>query len=159
MINLIKLKCPNCGANLEVESSREYCYCSHCGTKMLVSNPHEFRIIDEAAILHEKNEAIRLENKIKEIEEKKNAEKENSEENTRHMIILYWTIFGFLSILLYTGNSHKPFAAAFCCAQTGILWAGFILCSRHERNKKLIGKMLFILGCVLVVPLIYFVFK
>lgn len=159
MINLIKLKCPNCGANLEIESSREYCYCTHCGTKMLVNNPHEFRIIDEAAILREKNEAIRLEHKIQENEEKKTAVKEDSEEQTRHMIILFWTIFGFLSILLYAGKNHKPFTAAFCCTQTGILWAGFILWPRHDRKEKLIGKILFILGCILVVPLIYFVFK
>lgn len=33
-MQLIKLVCPNCGANLEVGADREYFFCSYCGTKL-----------------------------------------------------------------------------------------------------------------------------
>lgn len=52
MINLIKLQCPNCGANLEVDSSLKQCFCLYCGAKMLLNNGNEYtiRIIDDAKI-------------------------------------------------------------------------------------------------------------
>ena len=33
-MQLIKLVCPNCGANLEIGSDRDVFYCSYCGTKL-----------------------------------------------------------------------------------------------------------------------------
>lgn len=52
MINLIKLQCPNCSANLEVKDDAKQCFCTYCGTKILLSNEneHTYRIIDEARI-------------------------------------------------------------------------------------------------------------
>lgn len=32
---LIALKCPQCGADLEIDSDREFMYCEYCGTKVL----------------------------------------------------------------------------------------------------------------------------
>ena len=52
MINLVKLQCPNCGANLEVKEDAKFCFCMYCGTKILLNNENErtVRIIDEARI-------------------------------------------------------------------------------------------------------------
>ena len=34
-MSLIALKCPQCGADLEIDSDREFMYCEYCGTKVL----------------------------------------------------------------------------------------------------------------------------
>ena len=33
-MNLVSAKCPNCGANIQVDSERNECFCSFCGTKI-----------------------------------------------------------------------------------------------------------------------------
>ena len=50
MINLIKLQCPNCNANLEIKEDAKFCFCTYCGTKIMLSNENEhiYRIVDEA---------------------------------------------------------------------------------------------------------------
>jgi|GEM_PF-565097 len=49
---IVKLQCPNCGANLETESGKEQCFCLYCGTKLLVHSPgtKTYRIVDEARV-------------------------------------------------------------------------------------------------------------
>ncbi len=49
---IVKLQCPNCGANLETETDKEQCFCVYCGTKLLVHSPgtKTYRIVDEARI-------------------------------------------------------------------------------------------------------------
>ena len=34
-IELISIKCPECGATLSIEENREQAYCTYCGTKIL----------------------------------------------------------------------------------------------------------------------------
>lgn len=33
---LINLKCPSCGAELEVAEGRDICFCTYCGAKILI---------------------------------------------------------------------------------------------------------------------------
>lgn len=35
-MNLIHLRCPDCRADLEVDNSREFCFCQYCGTKIIL---------------------------------------------------------------------------------------------------------------------------
>lgn len=35
-MNLVHLRCPDCGADLEVDNSREFCFCQYCGTKIIL---------------------------------------------------------------------------------------------------------------------------
>lgn len=35
-MEFVQMKCPNCGADLEVENSIDSFYCKYCGTKILV---------------------------------------------------------------------------------------------------------------------------
>lgn len=74
MMNMIKLQCPGCGATLEVDDSRQYCFCSYCGTKIRVQNENEYiyRRIDEAEVAHaETDRMIRLRELEMEAREKK----------------------------------------------------------------------------------------
>ena len=34
-MRFIKFNCPNCGANIELDESREFGFCQYCGTKIV----------------------------------------------------------------------------------------------------------------------------
>ena len=68
MIELTSLKCPECGASLDIPEERDHIFCQYCGTKILLTNDNEkiIRHVDEAAIKQAENESKRLD-----IEERK----------------------------------------------------------------------------------------
>ena len=73
-VQLIAVKCPACGADINVESTREVSFCTYCGTKILMNNENEhiYRNIDEARIMEvEAEKMFRL--REFEIEEKENS--------------------------------------------------------------------------------------
>lgn len=80
-VKLIAVKCPECGANLQIEEGREQVFCSYCGTKIIITNDNEYiyRHIDEAEIKQAETERI-VELKKLEMEEKQRdfAEKTHS---------------------------------------------------------------------------------
>lgn len=51
-VNFISVKCPDCGASLDVEKGRKQVFCTYCGAKILINNDNEYvyRHIDEAGI-------------------------------------------------------------------------------------------------------------
>ena len=51
-IKLISVKCPDCGARLDIEEGRKMAFCSYCGAKILIKDENEytFRHIDETGI-------------------------------------------------------------------------------------------------------------
>lgn len=38
MVKMIPLVCPNCGAKLDIKDGTQTCFCTYCGTKILVSD-------------------------------------------------------------------------------------------------------------------------
>lgn len=36
-MKFVQLRCPNCNANLEIESTLDTCYCQYCGTKIMLT--------------------------------------------------------------------------------------------------------------------------
>ena len=73
-LNLVSVKCPDCGAALSIEEGRKQAFCTYCGAKVLIQNDNEhvYRTIDEAEIAkQEKEKEIALREKeirLKEIE-------------------------------------------------------------------------------------------
>lgn len=62
-IKFVSIKCPECGATLDVEEGRQQIFCSYCGTKVMVQNDNEYiyRHIDEAGVKQaETDRMIRL---------------------------------------------------------------------------------------------------
>ena len=58
------VKCPHCGAMLEIEEGIDQCYCSYCGGKVLIENDNEIiiRHIDEADVIKaETDREVRIE--------------------------------------------------------------------------------------------------
>lgn len=92
-IQLISVKCPACGADLSIESGREFSFCSYCGTKVMIANDNEhiYRTIDEAGIKQaETDRLIRL--RELEMEEKESARSRNV------LFIAYGTALAFVLV-------------------------------------------------------------
>ena len=70
-MRLVNLECPNCHATLEADPSREFLYCSYCGTRVMVDREEtRHYYVDEAAVrAAEMNGRVRL--KELELEEKR----------------------------------------------------------------------------------------
>lgn len=45
-MKLKELKCPQCGANLDVENNHTYCYCQYCGYKIMIDNEKNEYVIN-----------------------------------------------------------------------------------------------------------------
>lgn len=64
MKSVLELKCPRCGADLNVEEDREILYCEYCGAKIILTDENTFTInktihtIDDADITRAETERI-----------------------------------------------------------------------------------------------------
>ncbi|MCD8148995.1 MAG: zinc ribbon domain-containing protein [Clostridiales bacterium] len=70
-IKFVSVKCPECGAALDVEEGRKQIFCSYCGAKVMIVNDNEYvyRHIDEAGIKQAETDRI-IQMKKMEIAEK-----------------------------------------------------------------------------------------
>ena len=108
MAKLISLKCPDCGANLDVEEGRKQCFCQYCGRKIMIDDEsvhtyHTYREVDEARI---KEAEIKEQYQLKEMELKKSKyEMEKTAMITRLVaflaLALIATVFCILSSASY----------------------------------------------------------
>jgi hypothetical protein len=71
-MKVIPLKCPECGATIQVEEGRQKCFCTYCGTQLYFDDgnktityheikEHTERTIDEARIKEAENERLKME--------------------------------------------------------------------------------------------------
>ena len=114
-IQFISVKCPDCGAELSIDNSREFAFCSYCGTKILIHNENEkiYRRIDEARIRETETERLI---RLKELEL---LEKEQGDKRKRARAKIKWSLLlGTIGILMLivgyalgesTGDSDSMF--------------------------------------------------
>lgn len=110
-MKIYQLKCPACGGTIEVETNRDSCYCSYCGTKVYV-NDETFRAeitknanynkiyIDEAKIR-------KIESDERMHERKLNMECEERKIKKWSSIIINIVIFSILIACVAWFNSIK----------------------------------------------------
>lgn len=96
-IRFVSIKCPECGASLDVEEGRQQIFCSYCGTKVMVQNDNEYiyRHIDEASIKQAEADKIVQLRKL-EIIERKRAEAAK----VKRVKIIVSILMGILGICL-----------------------------------------------------------
>ena len=91
-MKVIKLKCDECGATLEVNRELKKIYCNYCGAEAILddgSTTHTYRNIDEAKI------------KELEIKDKIHARKlEYKEKEEKRAILVTFLCFGLAILLL-----------------------------------------------------------
>ncbi len=128
-IQFVSVKCPNCGADLSIDNSRESVFCMYCGSKVMVHNDNEhiYRNIDEAKIKEAETERI-LRLKELELEEKENI-RDRKSAIVAYSIALAFVLVG--AILCF----FESLAGMF-----GILIGGYIamftFIKNDEKKKK-----------------------
>ena len=88
-VTFTSVKCPDCGATLQIEEGRQQIFCSYCGAKVIMTNENEYiyRHIDEADI--KKAETDRMV-KLRQLEL---AEKNNAQTSwLRKILLVVWLI-------------------------------------------------------------------
>lgn len=94
-IKLISMKCPECGANLEVEEGRKQFYCSYCGSKIMLQDDNEYTYhhIDEAEV--KRAEADR-EIRMRELDLEESAQKQQN--SFKKPLTIVWLIVSIIVI-------------------------------------------------------------
>ena len=105
-VKLVEVTCPKCGAKLEIAEDRKECYCTYCGTKLIIDD-------GSYTVTHVYVNKARL----KEIEHKENLlhinrEREKEDRNTKLIIALSLSI-AMLVIFLTYAILHTDFNIVF----------------------------------------------
>ena len=92
-IQFVTIRCPECGADLQIEDGREYAFCTYCGAKVIIANDNEhiLRTIDEARIREAENTRL-LALKELSLEEMENIR------NRKLMMLAYSVALSFVII-------------------------------------------------------------
>ena len=141
-IQFVSVKCPECGAALNIEEGREQIFCSYCGTKIMVHNDNEhiYRHIDEAGIKQAETERI-VRMKQMEIAEKKRLASERMTK-TKIKISLILAVVGILMMTLgYLAGSATgdPDSGLYMISMVGffpLMGAGYIWLFSKDKDEE-----------------------
>ena len=131
-ISLISIKCPECGATLSVESTREFSFCQYCGTKVMLNNENEYiyRTIDEAGIKQAETDRI-VKLRQLEMEEKYNF--------SRKTLIIAWIVATAILILIgiigFTIDNEGMGTCMLFAMCVG-MWGGIGIFTDDNKKKK-----------------------
>lgn len=130
-INLISVKCPQCGADLSVENGREFSFCSYCGTKVMMSNENEhiYRNIDEARIKEAETERMVLMRQL-DMEEKSSVSKK--------LLVAIWILGTAILIILGIIGLSIDNEGLGMCMMLGMcvgMWGGLGLFGTSSKKK------------------------
>ena len=141
-VKLIAVKCPECGATLNIEENRAQAFCTYCGAKVMIQNENEkiYRRIDEAKMKQaETDRMIRL--KKMELYEQELAEKKKSRKLQMTIAIIMIVLGGLATFCIMELDIFKskvedwgPWTMAICAA--GILWVILLLEKKDDNNSK-----------------------
>lgn len=108
-MKIIPIKCPSCGASLDIQDGRKNCFCQYCGEHIHLDD--ENRVItnvqivrNEAQIKEAEIKAKRLEFEIEQQREQKKAEEKKAKIRVM-CIILFIVSFGALLMLRYSAEA------------------------------------------------------
>lgn len=107
-MNMVHLRCPDCGADLEVDNSREFCFCQYCGTKIILEDQSasirrtkaRLKTIDKFLDQREAQQIRKMEDRRLR-EEAKREERRQREEKERKdfkQFVIGFVIFFFVCI-------------------------------------------------------------
>lgn len=131
-ISLVSIKCPQCGADLSVESTREFSFCQYCGTKVMLNNENEYiyRTIDEAGIKQAETDRI-VKLRQLDMEEKSNF--------SRKTLIVAWlaatAILILIGIIGFTIDNEGMGMCMLFAMCVG-MWGGIGLFMGDNKKKK-----------------------
>ena len=99
-MEVLKMHCPSCGASIDVEDGLDTFYCSHCGTKLLVSGQDK-DTLNAKVTLRIAEKKLDLEYEEKEKQRRYALEKEKHDEKSLliHFLIMGIFVIGLLLLL------------------------------------------------------------
>lgn len=167
MINLVKLQCPNCSANLEVDAKLKQCFCQYCGTKLLIDNDNEktVHIVDEAEMTRAENEykllkshmeqnadLTRMELNKKQFELEKQKAAEIAKKAFFCSILTIVFVFGLMTAAMENGSGRK-LGIIIAATQIAFTWISFILLNSQKQTawKIALGYLLRIAAFGLII--------
>ena len=172
MINLIKLQCPNCSANLEVDASLKQCFCQYCGTKILLHNENEqtvninqtSRFVDEAELAKQENERKKIEFEQKKYADKKAKESAPAEPTWPIPVAVF---LGFGSLVPAVAGISSLTTGGFLSFLVGVLalitlaavWYGYYVLLGKTLLKPKIGLIIMFVSAILCILFTRFVYQ
>ena len=121
MADLVSLKCPSCGSVIHIESNKESCFCTNCGSHIKISDPNKKTVtyIDAARV---------KEAEVKENIRKKELELEDKRrQNTRIKEYLKYLIIAIAVIcLFFLFNNHDFMVGLFLISVILVPVAGIV---------------------------------
>ena len=148
-INLISLKCPECGALLSIEENRSTAFCTYCGAKVIVHNENE-RIqknitVDAARIRESDNER---EIQLKELDVIKDSISSNKSSGKIYVpigiVLIIIGIALIVRIVFFSEFSYSSLAAgfgAFLLISFGFLFVEIPRENAESEEKKVRANM------------------
>ncbi len=131
-VNLISVKCPECGAVLNLEEEREQAFCTYCGTQILFYNENEYiyRHIDEAELKQAETDRL-VWMKQMELAEKERADAEKKKARKIKISIIMATVGTIMMMIGFlagsaTGDSDSGFYMLFLIGFLSLMSAGYI---------------------------------
>lgn len=94
------LKCPECGANIEFEEDRNFCFCSYCGCKIVIDDENKKNVTKNINITKNINKTNRYINETDVIRAKSEIDKDR--QNFKQFLIL-WGILLLMPIGIFLG--------------------------------------------------------
>lgn len=83
MVKMIPLVCHNCGAKLDIKDGTQTCFCTYCGTKILVNNSN-IKTINKNI-----NQNINIRKTVIDETETKKAESEAKSEKYSTILLMF----------------------------------------------------------------------
>ena len=124
-MRLIKMTCPNCGAELELDAERTQAFCTYCGNKLYIEDGSikiTNRIIDEARL---KEAEVRL--KELEYQHEREIREETIRKEQKKAFGLSVMIFLIALIITLLIESLRPFSVL-------VIIAGIVLLSSRKKG-------------------------
>lgn len=132
-MGLTLAKCPACGAELNLETDKDYFYCPHCGSKVLRNEErivveHVIRTVDEAKVKKEETERAKVEAKA----EAKRKEMERQAEALKFFPIFIVSMVAILAMTVVPIYKLSPLIIIALIAILGLL----VYKNFKDSNKK-----------------------
>ena len=137
-MELKRVVCPNCGAQIHAKEGRKFMYCEYCGTQIALDDGtqrFEYEFIDRARVKEAENESKRIAEHIKD----KEMYLQNLSKWTRIRNIWLAAVFGSLALAVVT-SPNETIGYFFTCVLTAFLLAGIGVWAIKPKDREIMDR-------------------
>ena len=133
-MELKRVVCPNCGAQIHAKEGRKFMYCEYCGTQIALDDGtqrFEYEFIDRARVKEAENESKRIDERIRD----KELYLQNLSKWTRIRNIWLAAVFGSLAFAVVT-SFNETIGYFFTSVLTAVLLAGIGVWAIKPKDRE-----------------------